>query len=260
MKTKSSLFLGVIFFLLSSILLTGCQAQNGSNDGFFQHYLVDPFTSAIHFAATLFGGNYGLSIILITLIIRLILLPFMLKQYKNQMLMKDKMNVLKPEMDDIQKKLKAEKDPKKQQELQQQMMGLYKKHGVNPLSMGCLPLLIQMPILTAFYYAIRDNHEIATHNFLWFNLGHSDIIITLIAGIVYFVQFKVSQSTMSVQQKQQMKFMGLLSPIMIVMFSFSAPAALPLYWAVGGTFLIIQSWIGQKLYNQTVKTENALES
>ena len=106
----------------------------------------------------------------------------MLKQYKTQANMKEKMDLLKPEMDEIQKKLKTAKDPKKQQELQKEMMGLYQKHGVNPLNMGCLPLLIQMPILMAFYYAIRDSHEIATHSFLWFNLGQPDIWLTALAG------------------------------------------------------------------------------
>lgn len=260
MTNYRSKLMGLALFIISASLLTGCQAQDGKSPGFFQQYFVEPFATAIHGVAVFFNGNYGLSIILITLVVRLALMPLMLKQYRNQMIMKEKMDILKPEMDEIQKSIKAEKDHKKQQELQKQMMGLYKKHGVNPLSMGCLPILIQMPILTAFYYAIRNNPEIASHSFLWFNLGHADIVITLIAGIVYYVQFKVSQSSMPAQQQQQMKFMGLLSPLMIVMFSFSAPAALPLYWAVGGIFLIIQTWIGRRLYKTNVKTEASLNS
>jgi YidC/Oxa1 family membrane protein insertase len=182
-------------------------------------------------------------------------MPFMLKQYRNQMNMKEKMDVMKPEMEAIQKKMKDEKDPKKKQEMQQELMGLYQKHGVNPLNMGCLPLLIQMPILTGFYYAIRGSEEIASHRFLWFSLGDPDIIITLIAGVIYYFQFKVSQSSMPSAQAQQMKFMGLLSPLMIVIFSFSSPAALPLYWAVGGTFLILQTWLSRKIYQKGKETE-----
>lgn len=228
---------------------------------FFQTVFVHTFSNAIHGIAMLFNGSFGLSIIFLTLIIRLLLMPLMLKQYKSQQQMKEKMDALKPELDMIQSKIKKTKDKNEQQKLQQEMMGLYQKHGVNPLAMGCLPMLIQMPILMGFYYAIRGSHEIATHSFLWFNLGHSDIWITAIAGIVYYLQFKVSMSNMTGQQ-QQMKFMGLLSPIMIVMFSFNAPAALPLYWAVGGTFLIIQTLIGKKLYQTptpslTANTEKA---
>lgn len=239
------------YILLTFILLftlTGCTTNNENDPSFFQHYLVDPFEMAIHFTAGLFNGNFGLAIILITLIVRLALLPMMLKQYKNQMEMKVKMDQLKPEMDEIQKRLKKESDVKKQQEIQREMLGLYQKHGVNPLAMGCLPLIIQMPILMGFYYAISGSQEIASHSFLWFSLGHPDIFITLLAGIVYYLQFRVSQANMPKQQQQQMKFMGLLSPIMIVTFSFQAPAALPLYWTVGGIFLTIQSLIGKKLY------------
>jgi YidC/Oxa1 family membrane protein insertase len=254
MKNKSSLPT-LVLVALTTILLSACSAADGKGDGFFHTYFVEPFIVSIHFIAELFNGNYGLSIILVTLIIRLILMPFMLKQYKNQMDMKQKMDVMKPDMEDIQKRLKEEKDPKKKQELQQELMGLYQKHGVNPLNMGCLPILIQMPILTGFYYAIRGSEEIATHRFMWFSLGHPDIIITLIAGVIYYFQFKVSQSSMPVAQQQQMKFMGLLSPLMIVMFSISAPAALPLYWAVGGTFLILQTWLSRKVYQNGKKTE-----
>lgn len=237
--------------MATTLLLSACSTQqNGNNTGFFHHYFVGPFSFIIKSTADLFNGNYGLAIIIVTLVIRLALMPLMLKQYKNQMHMKEKMDALKPEMDVIQKKMKAEKDPKKKQELQAEMMGLYQKHGVNPLNMGCLPILIQMPILTAFYYAIRSSKDIATHQFLWFSLGKPDIVLTIIAGLVYYFQFKISQSSMPKQQQDQMKFMGLLSPLMIVMFSFSAPAALPLYWVVGGTFLTIQTYIGHKLYRK----------
>jgi YidC/Oxa1 family membrane protein insertase len=242
--------------------LSACSSQTqngGKNDGFFQTYFVHPFSLSIHSVADFFGGNYGLAIILVTLIIRLALMPLMLRQYKNQMAMKEKMDVLKPEMDAIQKKMKVEKDPKKKQELQAEMMGLYQKHGVNPLNMGCLPILIQMPILTGFYYAIRGSEEIKTHEFLWFSLGHPDIAITIIAGLIYYFQFKVSQSNMPTQQQEQMKYMGLLSPLMIVMFSFSAPAALPLYWVVGGTFLILQTMLSRSLY-QSKKTTTGLQA
>lgn len=257
MKNKKNYY---VFFMLSivTLLLSACQGQTGQNSSsFFHKYLVEPFSSLIHGVATLFNDNFGIAIIIITLLIRLILMPLMLKQYRKQQVMKEKMDVLKPEMDAIQKKMKATKDQKEQQKLQKEMLGLYQKHGVNPLNMGCLPILIQMPILMGLYYAIRGSEEIATHSFLWFNLGQSDIWITAAAGIVYYIQFKVSQSTMSIQQQKQMKFMGLLSPIMIVMVSLNAPAALPLYWTVGGIFLTLQTMLGRKLYKPK-KTETEL--
>ncbi|MHC0035642.1 membrane protein insertase YidC [Pseudoneobacillus sp. C159] len=252
------LYLSILPVLL--LTLSGCSQGTKEDPSFFQHYLVHPFELAIHYTANFFNGNYGIAIILITLIVRFALLPLMLKQYKNQAEMKVKMDRIKPEMDAIQKRLKEEKDKAKQQEIQREMMGLYQKHGLNPLSMGCLPILIQMPILMAFYYSIRGSEEIATHSFLWFSLGQPDIVITLIAGVAYYFQFKVSQSNMPVQQQQQMKFMGLLSPIMIVMFSLKAPAALPLYWTVGGAFLIIQTILGRKLYPPAKQDQPSKES
>jgi YidC/Oxa1 family membrane protein insertase len=254
MKKTFALLLTTLLFILS-----GCSANTNGDPSLFQQFFVTPFEIAIHFTANLFNGNFGIAIILITLAVRFAMLPLMLKQYKNQMDMKVKMDRLKPEMDDIQKRLKAEKDVTKQKEIQKEMFGLYQKHGVNPLAMGCLPILIQMPILMGFYYAIRGSEEIASHSFLWFSLGQPDLAITLIAGIAYYFQFKVSQSSMPAQQQQQMKLMGLLSPIMIVVFSFQAPAALPLYWTVGGIFLIIQTFIGRKLYSPA-KSDETLQS
>lgn len=241
-----------IMIAVTVLFLSACSAQ----DGIFHTYLVNPLAFSIHGLANLFGGSFGLGIIVVTLIIRLLLMPLMLKQYQSQRNMKIKMEAMKPELDVIQKKLKETKDPTAQRELQQEMMGLYKKHNFNPLSMGCLPLLIQMPILMGFFYAIRGSAEIASHSFLWFSLGQPDIWLTAAAGIVYYLQFKVSLNNMSTDQQKQMKMMGWLSPLMIVMVSFNAPAALPLYWTVSGVFLILQTYIGMKLYPPVVPKPN----
>ena len=140
-----------------------------------------------------------------TFFIRLVLLPLTAKQYKTQLSMKTKMNGLKPEMTAIQQKIKETKDPAKQKALQQEMMQLYQKHGVNPLNMGCLPLLIQMPILMGFYYAIQGSHEIATHSFLWFSLGQPNIAMAIIAGVIYYFQSVISMRQMPEEQQKQMK-------------------------------------------------------
>lgn len=241
--------LTMIIVLLIPALLTGCQSLT-SEGSFFQSTFINPFTWLIKLFAGITGDSYGLAIILITLLIRLVLMPLMLKQYKNQQSMKEKMEVLKPELDEVQRKLKETKDPVEQRKLQQEMMGLYQKHGVNPLSVGCLPMLVQMPILMGLYYAISSSADIASHSFLWFNLGHPDIWITATAGLIYYLQFKVSMSNMTEEQKKQMKLMGLLSPVMIVMFSVNAPSALPLYWTVGGIFLIVQTLLARRVYAQ----------
>ncbi|KKK37789.1 OxaA-like protein precursor [Mesobacillus campisalis] len=242
------LSMSVLSLAAAALVLTGCQAAGGETT-FFRSTFVLPFEKLIHLFADLTHGSFGLAIILITVLLRMVLMPLMLRQYKTQQSMKDKMDKLKPELDEIQKRLKATKDEKEQQKLQQEMMALYQKHGVNPLNAGCLPLLIQMPILMGLYYAISESHEIATHSFLWFNLGQPDIWITAAAGAVYLLQFKISQANLAPEQQKQLKFMGLLSPMMIVLFSLNAPAALPLYWTVGGAFLILQTFISRRLYS-----------
>lgn len=234
----------------AALFLGGCAGVE-NKEGTFYDIFVKPMDWLLTFFSDLFNGSYGLAIVLITVLIRLILMPFMLKNYKAQQEMKVKMDALRPEMEDIQKRLKEAKekaDREEQMKLQQEMMGLYSKHGVNPLNMGCLPLIIQMPIIMGLYFAILYSPEVKSHPFLWFNLGEPDMIMMLLAGAVYFIQARVSLWTMPEQQKQQMKAFVYISPIMIMFISFKAMAALPLYWAVGGLLLIFQTYLGRKFY------------
>ncbi|OXS80091.1 membrane protein insertase YidC [Domibacillus enclensis] len=241
---KKHILLGVT--LISAVILSGCQSAQ-TEGHFFHDYLVNPFVELIHWLGELLG-SYGLAIIGITIGVRLILMPLMLNSMKKQALMRQKMDVVKPQMTDIQARLKATKNPEEQRKIQMEMMSLYKDHDINPMAMGCLPMLLQIPVWTGLYYAITISEDIQTHQFLWFELGQPDIAMAIIAGIIYYIQFKVSMQTMPAEQQQQMKFIGLLSPVMILIFSFNAPAALPIYWTVSGIILIFQSWLGRKYY------------
>ena len=243
--------IGLVSILMTTaIFLSGCAGVQ-NKEGKFYDFFVRPMEWLLDYFSGQFNGSYGLAIIIITVLIRLLLMPFMLKNYKAQQTMKIKMDGLRPEMEDIQKRLKEAKETGEKEEqakLQQEMMGLYKKHGVNPINMGCLPLIIQMPIIMGLYFAILHSPEVKEYTFLWFNLGKPDMIMMVIAGAVYFVQARVSLWTMPDQQKKQMKMFIYLSPIMIMFISFQAMSALPLYWAVGGLLLIIQTYLGRKLY------------
>lgn len=237
--------LGLMVFVLS-----GCQAVE-NQEGFFYSTFVKPMDWLLDFLGNdIFNGSYGLAIITITLVIRLILMPFMLKNYRNQSKMKSKMDVVKPKMDEIQARLKEAKTKEEQMAVQQEMLALYRENGINPLNMGCLPMIIQMPIIMGLYFAILYSGDVKTHEFLWFNLGTPDILMTIVAGIVYFVQAKVSLWTVPDAQKAQMKMMIYISPIMIVFISFTSMAALPLYWSISGIFLILQTYIGRKYYSE----------
>ncbi|EFI83746.1 Membrane protein YidC 1 [Listeria grayi] len=231
------------------LVLSGCSLDPSQNqDGFFNVYLIKPFASVIKFFASFFDGSYGIAIIITTIIIRAIIMPLNLRTAKAQMGMQTKMAAAKPEIDDIQARVKRAATKEEQVKIQQEMTLVYQKYDINPLQMGCLPLIIQMPILMAFYYAIRGSQEIATHTFLWFNLGHPDMVLAILAGLVYLLQYFVSMIGNTPEQKKQMRVMGLISPAMILFISFSAPSALALYWAVGGLFLAGQTLLTKKLY------------
>ena len=244
--------LGIAVFVLS-----GCQAVQ-NKEGFFYSIFVKPMEFLLEFFGnTIFSGSYGLAIIAITVLIRLVLMPIMLKNYRQQQLMKTKMDAFKPEMEAVQKKMKEAKTKEEQMQHQQEMMALYQKHGINPLNMGCLPMLIQMPIIMGLYFSILYSSDVKSHEFLWFSLGSPDIVMTIVAGIVYLVQARVSLWTVPEQQKAQMKMFIYISPIMIVFISMSSMAALPLYWSVSGALLIIQTYIGRKYYSEHPEKANS---
>ncbi|ARB37625.1 membrane protein insertase YidC [Bacillus subtilis] len=239
-----------------------------SNVGFFHDYLIEPFSALLKGVAGLFHGEYGLSIILVTIIVRMVVLPLFVNQFKKQRVFQEKMAVIKPQVDSIQAKLKKTKDPEKQKELQMEMMKLYQENNINPLAMGCLPMLIQFPIVIGFYYAIRSTPEIASHSFLWFSLGQSDILVSLSAGAMYFIQAYVAQKLsakysavpQNLAAQQSAKLMVFIFPVMMTIFSLNVPAALPLYWFTSGLFLTVQNIVLQMTHHKSKKTAALTES
>lgn len=239
------LSIGILF------LLTGCgdfSPIDASSTGLFNEYIVYPFSLLIRMIAKLFNGSYGLSIIVITIAIRLVILPFMVKQQKQGKLSQETMKMMKPEMDEIQKKYKNKRGMDDQLSMQRELSELYRKHDFNPVKMmsGCLPMVIQMPFLIGFYYAIRRTSEIGEQPFLWFNLGETDLLLVLLAVVVYFIQARVSLINIDQKQQGPMGMIIYLSPIMIGVVSLTMPAALPLYWTIGGLFMMIQTLIIKK--------------
>lgn len=236
----------VLAFLAVSILLSGCAPQEG---GVFYTSLVEPFIYLIKFFASFFNNSYGIGIIIVTICVRLIVMPFMLRSFKGQKKMQFKMKKIKPQMDEINEKMKSAKDEPERAQYSQEMMALYKEHGVNPLNMGCLPMIIQMPILMALYFAISHNDALASHSFAWFNLGTPNIFMALIAGALYLLQAYLSTKYLPEESKGQMKYIMYISPIMIFIVSMSTPAALPLYWSASAIVLIVQQYISNKYFN-----------
>ncbi|CAM3631255.1 membrane protein insertase YidC [Marinicrinis lubricantis] len=237
--------------LLIVMVLSGCSptgTQTTTEDmlegGFWSKFFVYPISYLLDLFADLFGNQYGLSILLLTLIIRFLVLPLNIKQYRSS----KAMQALQPEVKEIQAKYKD--DPRKQQE---ETMKLFQKHGVNPLA-GCFPILIQMPILFALFHAISWNSEIAEHTFLWLQLGEKDpyFVLPLLAALATYVQQKVMQASMPTTQKNPMQNIMFIFPILIFVMGMSLPSALPLYWFYSNLFTIVQTYF---LYGRPAKQE-----
>lgn len=179
--------------------------------------------------------SYAMSIIIFTIILKLVLYPLSYKQMHSM----KKMQEIQPKVKEVQEKYK--KNPEKANQL---VMEIYKDNKVNPMA-GCLPLLIQMPILIALFQALRAfAYKDAGSSFLWVpHLNSPDpyyIIPVLVAVSTYF-QSKISTppSTDSAAASTS-KMMLYMMPLMIGYFSLSMPAGLGLYWIIFGVLGIIQ--------------------
>ncbi|MBO0994902.1 YidC family membrane integrase SpoIIIJ [Bacillus sp. SD088] len=239
---KRILWMSVL--LLVVLLATGCSTIDNpdyitaESTGFWSKYIVYPLSSVITFFAELFGNSYGLAIIVVTILIRLAILPLMIKQTKNS----KAMQAIQPEMQKLKEKYSS-KDQKTQQKLQEETMKLFQTNKVNPLA-GCFPLLIQMPILIGFYQAIIRTRGISEGgDFLWFDLGAPDplYLLPIIAGITTFLQQKIMMAGTG-SANPQMQMMLYIMPVMILIFAINFPAALALYWVVGNIFMIVQTY------------------
>ena len=181
--------------------------------------------------------SYGLGIILTTIFVRLLLFPLTMSQNKSMVAMRK----IQPELQAIQKKYANDKE-----EQQKQTMALYQKHKINPLG-GCLPMLVQLPILWAFFRVLQNIPADETAIFLGFwALSEPDpfYIFPILAAATTFLQSKLAATGDMSQQKSML----IVMPLMIGMFSLRLPSGLVLYWIVGNIFSIGQQlWIN-KMY------------
>ena len=232
--------------LATLLFLSGCVQtdKSGNPTGFIWNYLGQPMSYLIEYFAENQALGYGLAIIIVTLIVRLIILPLGIYQSYKAAIQSEKMNYLKPILGPIQERMKNASSQEEQLAAQQEYFATQKQYGVSMLGgMGCLPLLIQMPFFSAIYFAARHTPGIAEASFLGIDLGKSSLILTAIAGVLYYGQSLLMQVGMDEEQKKQMKAMALMNPLMIVMFSFGSPAGVTLYWVVGGLISLIQQAI-----------------
>jgi YidC/Oxa1 family membrane protein insertase len=233
---------------------------------FFNLIFTYPILNALLLLYHLFG-DMALSIIVLTVIIRLLLFPLYMKQLKST----KATQAIQPLMADIKKKYA--KDQRAQMEA---MQALYKEYGVNPAA-GCLPLLVQLPVLYGLFYALNTvlknptltgiNNVIYPFlphfsrlpnvNFDWFtfinphwyiSLGAPDPthILPVLAGVATFIQLRMSQPRTASASKdamsQQMQIMQFVMPFITFFFALNFPAGLALYWTTTSVFSMVQQY------------------
>ena len=230
------------------LVLTGCvqvDKATGQPTGFIWNTIGAPMAEAIKYFATDKGLGFGVAIIIVTIIVRLIILPLGIYQSWKATLHSEKMNALKHVLEPHQTRLKEATTQEEKLEAQQALFAAQKEHGISMFGgVGCFPLLIQMPFFSAIYFAAQHTEGVAEASFLGIALGSPSWILIACAGVLYYVQSLLSLHGVEDEtQREQLKKMIYMSPMMIVMFSIFSPASVTLYWVVGGFMMILQQFI-----------------
>ncbi len=214
----------------------------------FMAFISRPMLMCLNFIND-FVGNYGLSIVVLTIFLKLLLWPL---QSKANMAMK-RMQVVAPVLQELQTKYKD--NPQKMNE---EMMKLYQNYGLNPLG-GCLPLLLQMPLFLGFYYMLLSSIELRHASFLWIgDLSMPDTVfqfpflginvklnpMPLIMAATMYWSMHVTPQPSGVNNPAQkiIKFM----PLIFLLFCYNFAAALSLYWTVQNLLSVLQIYINSK--------------
>ena len=230
------------------LVLTGCvqvDKATGKPIGPVWDFLGAPMGEAIKYFANDQSLGFGVGIIIVTIIVRLIILPLGIYQSWKATLHSEKMNALKHVLEPHQTRLKEATTQEEKLEAQQALFAAQKEHGISMFGgVGCFPILIQMPFFSAIYFAAQHTEGVAQASYLGIPLGSPSMILVAFAGILYYLQSLLSLHGVEDEtQREQIKKMLYMSPLMIVVFSVFSPASVTLYWVVGGFMMILQQFI-----------------
>lgn len=221
-------------------------------EGLWTSFFVKPLAWVILKIGSLVKNN-GLAIIITCLLIRCALIPVTRKTAMQSEMMKK----AQPELERLEKKYAGKETTEDQQRKAQEMMMIYQKYKINPIS-GCLLAIIQLPLLFAFLEAINRTPAIFENKFLVFEMGTTVpkgiasgnywyiILIILILGTTYLSFRKTLKDQSLSQQGGQMKFTLYFMLVIIAFASFSLPTALGLYWIASSTFTIVQNLLVER--------------
>lgn len=245
-----------LIFVIIAILLFLFVSGVVSPTGLWNDILLEPILNFLILLSKGLLGNFGLAIIVLTIIIRIISYPLMMRQLKSSRAMQD----IQPKMKELQKKYAKDK-----QKLSAETMKLYKEHGVNPL--GCVgPMLIQFPIWIALYQAVIQALAYTPENllglserlyswsviqgtlplnnhFLWLDLARGDIIIAvLVAASMWALQKMSNVPSTDPQQQSTQKMMTWIMPLMFGFFAITLPSGLSVYWIASNIISMIMQY------------------
>ena len=223
----------------------------------WQLIILNPLINVLIVLAHFLFSNFGLAIIVITIVFNLLLYPVTKKQMKVAKAQQD----LAPKLAELRKKY-----AKDSQKMAEEQMKLYRELGISPV--GCLlPMFIQMPIWIALYQSIIRvmaanpdsfvnlsaylypwplvyNALPLNNNFLWFNLATPDMLMAILVGVAMLVQQKMTASAVSdPQTKAQTQTMQIMMPMMFVFLSMTLPSGLALYWVASNIFRIVVQYL-----------------
>lgn len=235
------------------VFLSACANTRGhinnpiteQSTGFWDHTILYHLSQFIIWLSNLFGGNYAVGIILVTIIIRALLIPL----YNYQMKSSEQMQIMQPELKALQAKY-ASRDTETQMKLREATSAVYKKYNYNMWS-SLLPVLLQLPILAALYQAISRTEVLTHSSFLWMQLGEADpyfVLPVLGAIAMWYTSYLTSVSTG--QKSGTVLVMQWGMPIIIFLITMGLASAIALYIVTGNVFTILQTLLLNNPYKK----------
>lgn len=247
---RLSLFIGPKDYTILEKL--GSDLESAVDFGFFGPVAKALFVVLHYFYR--YTGNYGWAIVLLTILVKILFTPLMQKSFASAA----KMQQMQPEMKKIQESYgKLKNDDPRKQNMNQEIMQLHKRYGVNPLG-GCLPMLIQMPVLIAFYSLLSSAIELRKAPFIWWiqDLSRPDpyYVTPLLMGGTMFLQQRLTPVSDPIQ-----KNMMYIMPIMFTYISFKLQSGLVLYWLLSNVLSIAHQYYFLRMQKKmvTVQVKNA---
>ena len=268
---KIKKYTGVLALLVvTALVLSACGATNNPNVaphsgiyGWVYQWLGRPLQNIMIHTAHMVGGDNGAGwgIVIITVVVRLILMPLMLVQQNKSVRQQEKMARLQPQMKLIQTAMKHKGiTPQQQMTLSGWQRELYSKNEMSLTGgIGCLPLIIQLPIMWGIYQAVFYSPQLAHSTFFGISLSQKSVVLAIVATIFTVIQGYISLIGIPEEQKKTMQSMMIFNPIMTLFFSLSFSGALALYWAAGNLVMIIQQFIVTFILTPSVKKHVADE-